>query len=371
MTPTEDQAHVRFGFCVPIFAAPGDNLFRTPGFPEIDPAAAMTLSRRADELGYDSLWVADHLMLGHNDAILEGWTVLAALAGATANAKLGMIHQGLLFRNPALAAKMAATLDQISGGRLIHFMDCGYMGREYTAYGFDWDADLDTRVAKLAEATDLILKLWSADDPVTYCGDHYAVTGAACQPHPLQQPHPPLWFGEATPGVLELCAQLGQGWNTTPVAIPELRRRIGLLREACERAGRDLSEIELSLETQILIAPDTAALRARLRALADLAAAHGRPLPPEIQPFLHTYAADADFRAFVSGETDTLPRRMTEDWIVGAPDDVETRLRAYVAEGIRHVMLWFMDAPDPAGLELFAQEVASRFRKDEEFRCDH
>ena len=75
-------------------------------------------------------------MLGQDDAILEGWTVLAALAGATPMRRLGMIHQALLFRNPALAAKMAATLDQLSGGRLIHFMDCGYMGREYIAYGF-------------------------------------------------------------------------------------------------------------------------------------------------------------------------------------------------------------------------------------------
>jgi alkanesulfonate monooxygenase SsuD/methylene tetrahydromethanopterin reductase-like flavin-dependent oxidoreductase (luciferase family) len=353
---------VQFGFCVPIFASPGDNLFRTPGFPEIDPAAAMALSRRADQLGYDSLWVADHLMLGHDDAILEGWTLLAALAGATSRARLGMIHMGLLFRNPALAAKMAATLDQISGGRLIHFMDCGYMGREYTAYGFDWDSDLDTRVAKLAEATDLILQLWSADEPLTHRGEHYSVTDAVCKPGPLQRPHPPLWFGEATPGVLDLCAKLGQGWNTTPVAIPELRRRIGLLREACERAGRDLSEIELSLETQILIAPDVATLRERLRALADLAATHGQPLPPEIQPFLHTYAADADFRAFVAGESDVLPRRMTEDWIVGTPDAVDARLRAYAAEGVRHFMLWFMDAPDSAGLELFAREIISRFR---------
>src|SRR5215213_653653 len=173
LTRGQTEAQVQFGFCVPIFASPGDNLFRTPGFPEIDPAAAMTLARRADQLGYDSLWVADHLMLGHDDAILEGWTVLAA--------------------------KMAATLDQISGGRLIHFMDCGYMGREYTAYGFDWDDDLHTRVAKLAEATELILRIWSAEEPLTYRGEHYAVTDAVCKPHPLQPPHPPLWFGEATP----------------------------------------------------------------------------------------------------------------------------------------------------------------------------
>lgn len=353
---------MQFGFCVPIFAAPGVNLFRTPGFAEVDAAAAISLARRADELGYDSLWVADHLMLGKDDAILEGWTVLSALAGATARARLGMIHEGLLFRNPALAAKMAATLDQLSGGRLIHFMDCGYMGREYTAYGFAWDADLDTRVAKLAEATDLTLRLWTEDAPVIHRGRFYDVTDAVCAPKPLQRPHPPLWFGEATPGVLDLCARHGQGWNTTPVSLPELRRRIALLREACARAGRDLAEIELSLETQILIAPDTAALRARLQELADLATREQSRLPPEIQPFLHTYAADDDFRAFVAGASDALPARMAEDWLIGTPDQIEARLRAYAGEGIAHVMLWFMDAPNVAGLELFAEQVAPRFR---------
>ena len=95
---------------MPIFAAPGPNLFRTPGFAEIDPAACMAMGKRADELGYDSLWVADHLMLGKDDAILEGWTVLSALAGATTRAKLGMIHLAVLFRNPALTAKMVANV---------------------------------------------------------------------------------------------------------------------------------------------------------------------------------------------------------------------------------------------------------------------
>ena len=129
------ERQIQFGFCVPIFACPGVNLFRTPGYPELDAATTIALARRADELGYDSLWVADHLMLGKDDAILEGWTVISALAGATQRAKLGMIHQANSFRSPGLAAKMAATLDQLSGGRLIHFMDCGYMRREYVAYG--------------------------------------------------------------------------------------------------------------------------------------------------------------------------------------------------------------------------------------------
>ncbi|MEA2514030.1 MAG: hypothetical protein QOJ59_3517 [Thermomicrobiales bacterium] len=353
----------QFGFCVPIFACPGHNLFRTPNFPELDAATTMSIAKRADELGYDSLWVADHLMLGKDEAILEGWTVISALAGATSRAKLGMIHQALLFRNPALAAKMAATLDQISGGRLIHFMDCGYMRREYVNYGLPWDDDMEARIAKLVEATELILALWAADGPLTRQGPAYEVTDAVCTPKPVQQPHPPLWFGEATPGILDACARFGQGWNTTPVSLPELRRRLDLLGAACERAGRSLNDLELSLETQILVAPDVAALRERLREMVALTEDAGQNLPNEIQPFLDSYAMAPDFRAFVDGTTDALPIRMIEDWVVGTPDQVEQRLRAYMAEGISHFMLWFMDAPRTDGLDLFASDVIRRFQE--------
>ena len=352
---------IRFGLCVPIFACPGPNLFRTPSVQAVDPAAVMDLAVQADALDYDSIWVADHLMLGKDDAILEGWTVLSAIAGATRRAKLGMIHQAVQFRNPALAAKMAATLDQISGGRLIHFMDCGYLRREYVSYGMPWD-DQDGRVARLAEATELTLALWSAETPLTWQGRTYGVTDAVCHPAPLQRPHPPLWFGETTPGVLDLCARLGQGWNTTPVAIPELRRRLDLLDEACRRAGRDRATLELSLETQILVAPDRETLRRRLAEMAELARSATDGMPAEIRPFLDDHLDDPAFDAFVTGASDELPERLRETWILGTPDEVEVRIRAYMAEGITHVMLWFMDAPRPDGLRLFASDVMPRFR---------
>jgi alkanesulfonate monooxygenase SsuD/methylene tetrahydromethanopterin reductase-like flavin-dependent oxidoreductase (luciferase family) len=355
------MTEVQFGFCLPIFASPGTNLFRTPSMDEVDALVTLELGRLADELGYDSLWVADHLMLGKDDAILEGWTVLAALAGATRSARLGMIHQANYFRHPALAAKMAATLDQLSGGRLIHFMDCGYLRREYVSYGLPWTDDLDRRIADLVEATELILALWTTDGPVDPSGPTYKVAGAVLNPKPVQRPHPPLWFGEATPGILDACAKYGQGWNTTPVSIPELRRRLEALDAACERAGRDRLELELSLETQILVAPDLDGLRTRLRRMLELATG-GQSLPAEIQPFLDQYAEQADLLRFVRGDSDDLPGKMATDWIIGTPPQVERRLRAYMDEGISHFMLWFMDAPNEDGLRLFASDVAPRFR---------
>ena len=354
------MSKIQFGFCLPIFAAPGPNLFRTPGFATIDPAACMAMGKRADELGYDSLWVADHLMLGKDDANLEGWTVLCALAGATTRAKLGMIHLAVLFRNPALTAKMVATLDQITGGRLIHFMDSGFSGREYVAYGLPWDDDIDHRVAMLTEATELMLQLWTSDDPVTFAGEHYSTHEALCTPHPLQQPYPPIWFGEVNPNTLDACAKYGTGWNTTPVSLTELNRRLALLRAACDRQNRSFDELELSLETQLLVAPDIDALRARLRDLATLADAAADERG-QVAGFVNSYANDADFRAFIAGESDTIPSRLADDWIIGTPDQVENRLQEYIGAGISHFMIWFMDAPNLAGMELFASDVAPRF----------
>jgi alkanesulfonate monooxygenase SsuD/methylene tetrahydromethanopterin reductase-like flavin-dependent oxidoreductase (luciferase family) len=349
------------GVCLPIFACPGPHLFRTPGFDAIDPAAALAFGRAAEALGYDSLWVADHLMLGRDEAILEGWTVLAALAGATTRPRLGMIHQAHYFRHPSIAAKMAATIDQISGGRLIHFMDCGYQKREYVNFDMPWDDDLEVRAADLDEAIEMIVQLWTTDGAVTFEGRRWHVRDAICNPKPMQQPHPPLWFGEPNAPVLDLCARRGHGWNTTPVSISELERRLGLLREACARNGRDMDEIEISFETQILIAPDIPSLRETLRGLVERGGDQNH-LPDEIAPFVHTYATDESTVAFLEGRTDDLPEPMATDWVIGTPEQVHARLDAYIRTGVSHFMFWFMDAPSLDGMRLLANDVLPAVR---------
>jgi alkanesulfonate monooxygenase SsuD/methylene tetrahydromethanopterin reductase-like flavin-dependent oxidoreductase (luciferase family) len=340
------MARIQFGYCLPIFANPGNVHFRTPNYADLDTATTMSLGRFAEDLGYDSLWVADHLMLGKDEAILEGWTVLAALAGSTSRATLGMIHQAHFFRHPALAAKMAATLDQVSGGRLIHFYDVGQQKLEHHAYGIFTMEDDDERAASMIEGLELTIKLWTSREPVNFQGRYFHLDGAVCTPKPIQQPHPPIWLGEIHPDILRAVARYAQGWNTMPLSVSEFRRRLGLVRKACEQEGRSFDELEISLELQVIIEPDHESVRRRLRGMLDLTSDTAGP----------------ELASFAQGETDRIPESLRETTLIGTPADIRQQLQEYIDEGADHVMLWFLDAPSVDGMQLFARDVLPRFQ---------
>lgn len=337
----------RFGFCVPIFAMPGGDLFRTPNYERLDAKTSFDMAVTADRLGYDSLWVADHLFLGRDDEILEGWTTLAALAGATQQAKLGMIHMAHFLRHASMTAKMTATLDQLSGGRLIHFVDGGNRAEEFSAYGLPWAEPVEARIERLVEELQVTLALWTQQAPVDFAGRFHNLRGARCTPHPVQKPHPPIWLGEPNPAMLEAVARYGQGWNSVPVSVAELKQRLQLLAKACEDVGRPYDEIEKSLEMQILIAPDVEGIRSKLQHMLALN-------PPATE--------DGQMQAFLSGQTDRPPEALTRMTLVGTPDQVVDQIQAYVDLDVSHFLLWFLDAPDEAGLRLFIDQVAPRCR---------
>ncbi len=339
----------QFGYCLPIFANPTAGLFRTPNYRQVDARTTLDLGRHAEEIGFDSLWVADHLMLGKDEAVLEGWTILSALGGSTSRAAIGMIHQAHYFRAPALAAKMIATLDQITAGRLILFYDFGRQQREHQAFHLPYPDDVETRVQETIDGLHLILDLWSADAPLTVQHGPYGVTNAVAGYGPVQRPYPPIWFGEVETGLLQACAEFGQGWNTTPCGLDELNRRFGMLRNACSTAGRAYEDIEKSVELQILIGKDDADVRSQLRGLLAKA--------PDQE------AIDPDLLAYATGSAVTAPASFTDSTLIGSPADISRQLRSYVDAGADHFLLWFLDAPDRTGMDLFAEAVAPAFQE--------
>jgi alkanesulfonate monooxygenase SsuD/methylene tetrahydromethanopterin reductase-like flavin-dependent oxidoreductase (luciferase family) len=343
------NGRLKLGYCVPAFAMPGPDLFRVPNVARIENVDVLGNARTAERLGFDSLWVCDHLMLGRDRAVLEGWTTLAMIAGATSRAQLGLIHQANLFRAPQIAAKMMSTLDLLSGGRFIHFFEAG-MGRpEQVAYGLDWDDDHTARVARLEEAIGLIQALYAAKGPIDFHGKFYRLEQAELAPKPAQS-HVSVWLGEAFPPVIDLTARIADGWNTTPVTLEELARRLALLDAALVKAGRSRAELEISFETQILVAPDTASLRRKVAELVERATETGAGDPkPEV----------ADF---IAGQAEHLPDSMTGPWIIGTAAEARGRIEALRGQGVDHLMLWFMDAPETDGMAYFMEEIAPSFR---------
>ncbi|MDB5542123.1 MAG: hypothetical protein JWQ89_3850 [Devosia sp.] len=349
LTERRKAGRLKLGYCVPAFAMPGPGLFRVPNVARIEEVDVLGNAREAERLGFDSLWVCDHLMLGREQAVLEGWTTLAMIAGATSRVQLGLIHQANLFRTPQIAAKMMSTLDLLSGGRFIHFFEAG-MGRpEQVAYGLDWDDDHDARVERLEEAINVIRALYASDGPIDFDGKFYHLTQAQLAPKPVQK-HVPVWLGEAFPPVIELSGRIADGWNSTPVTLEELARRLALLDASLARAGRSRAEVEISFETQILVAPNLAGLRRKVAALLERAAEAGAG------------TAQPEVLDFVAGRTDCLPESMTGPWIIGTAAEAKARIAELRGQGVDHLMLWFMDAPKSDGMTYFMEEIAPSFR---------
>jgi alkanesulfonate monooxygenase SsuD/methylene tetrahydromethanopterin reductase-like flavin-dependent oxidoreductase (luciferase family) len=163
---------VQFGFCVPIFANPGMSFFRTPCYERLDWKATKNAVLECEKLGYDSLFVADHVFLGRDGAIFEGWTLLSAFAGMTERMLLAPIHLCDSFRNPALTAKMVATLDIVSGGRFLLFYDYGWRRAEFDAYGFAFGASDEERAARMEEGLNII-KGMLTEERFTFEGRFY------------------------------------------------------------------------------------------------------------------------------------------------------------------------------------------------------
>jgi alkanesulfonate monooxygenase SsuD/methylene tetrahydromethanopterin reductase-like flavin-dependent oxidoreductase (luciferase family) len=284
-------------------------------------------------------------MHGHDDGIMEGWTSLSVIAGRTSRVQLGTIHLAQPFRAPALVAKMAATLDALSGGRLIFFYDCGWQEAEVRAYGLPWP-DEQERIDRMDEGLRLIDALWKSEQPLDFAGRYFTTSGAICRPKPVQRPRPPIWLGEAKHDTwLNTICRHADGWNSTPASPARLREKLDGVRAACTRIGRDVSELEISLETQVLIAPTEREAREQALRIASL------PISKRGVPRHDLVAA--------LGAVDPPPlASLVDDWLVGTPESVLDRLREYTALGVSHFMLWFLDFPSLDGLRLFAERVA-------------
>lgn len=209
----------------------------------------------AEDLGYDSLWVFDHLMpiyMGTEGTVLECWTTLAAIAARTSRIRLGSFVTCNSYRHPGLHAKIGATVDVISRGRLEFGIGAGWAEEEYRAFGIDFPSP-GQRIARLAEAIRAIKLLWS-EKSATLDGRYYTLADARCEPKPVQRPWPPIWIGgRGERRTLPLVAEEADGWNMSIRTIEEYRHKVEVLAEHCHRIGRDPLTIRRSVHGAIVI----------------------------------------------------------------------------------------------------------------------
>lgn len=211
----------------------------------------------ADRLGFEAVWNYDHFYgpQEHTDPIYEGWTTLAAMAAVTKRARIGCLVPSVTYRNPAVVAKMAVTVDHISGGRLIFGLGAGWHEAEHFGYGIDFPSP-GIRVAMVDEALGIVRKLWT-EESVTFKGQFFAVENALCEPKPLQKPHPPIVIGGSEPKMLRVVARHADMWNMPGHEGPQ---RWGdgntELDNACAEVGRDPAGIQRSAQLSLRPAMD-------------------------------------------------------------------------------------------------------------------
>jgi alkanesulfonate monooxygenase SsuD/methylene tetrahydromethanopterin reductase-like flavin-dependent oxidoreductase (luciferase family) len=212
--------------------------------------------READAIPQiEHAWLFDHLMPIGGDPdgpIFEGWTLLSALAAQTERLRLGLLVTSNRFRPPAMLAKIAATVDIVSGGRLDFGIGVGsrpdhpLARREYAAYGVPFQDSADA-VGSFAEACTVIRRLWTEAEPFDFDGTYVRLTGAFCNPKPVQQPHPPILIGGRSTATLRIVAQHADLWNFPGSDIDDAVGRGAVLDRCCAEIGRDPAEITRSL----------------------------------------------------------------------------------------------------------------------------
>ena len=282
----------------------------------------------ADRLGYYSATLYDLL----NAPALECWTTLSALAAETSRIRLTPLALANTYRHPAVFARMASTLDVISNGRLEVGIGAGGSGEDHLAAGLDFPST-STRVRMLEESIEMMKRLWTEEE-VTFSGRYYSLSGAKNVPAPVQKPHPPfLVGGHGERHLLRAAARYADICNAGfEMDLDEHRATLDILGEHCRNAGRDISEIEVSHNTRVVIAGSEAEFDRLV-----------------VQGAANANRSEAEYRASLSRA------------IAGTPEQCAEQIQRYFDSGITYFFLLFPDPIPTEKLELFATEVMPRF----------
>lgn len=304
-----------------------------------DYAGYLELWQTAESLGLDWASVFDHFQPIQEDPTgpcFEAFTLLSAMAAQTSRIRCGILVTAVTYRNPAVLAKMAATIDHVSGGRMELGIGAAWSDLEHSRFGLQFPP-IGERLDRLDEATTLIRSLWT-QEYTNFAGRHYQLTDAICAPKPLQQPSIPLWVGgNGERRTLRVVAARADGWNTFMLSDELYDHKLGVLRGHCEDVGRSHRDVRLSVVFRAILRDTLAEAEEELAARADEAG---------LEP-----AAFID-RLAGAGEM-----------VVGTPEMCVERLERQRARGVGDFVLFERPPADRVTLELFARDVAGAMRR--------
>ncbi len=287
------------------------------------------VATEAENLDFDSFWVMDHFHQIENvgathEPMLESWTTLGVMAGVTSKIKLGTMVTGIVYRHPAVLAKMGATLDVLSKGRLFMGIGAAWNHEESAAYGIPFPSTAE-RFLRLEEAVQIIHKMWT-QDRANFDGQFYKIHDAYCNPKPIQKPRPPILIGgSGERKTLKLVAKYADACNV--FGSPEtVKRKLSILRDHCKAVGRDYDSIIKTKLGVVAIDKDSGALRQRV------------------------------------AENFKMPEKMLGEFMVmGTPEQIHSKIEAFRDVGVNQMIVSFERQRELESLRLFGSEVAKRF----------
>jgi len=345
-----------FGCHIPNFSGINDTQIEAPSNERFDYPIIQEVALLCEELGYDGLWIADHVMLGNRGEVGECWTLLSALAAVTRRIRLGPFVLCDAHRNPALVAKMVATLDNISGGRVDYGIGAGWNRVEQESYGMPWLEKPIERIKRMEEGIEIVKKMWTEDKP-SFEGEYYRIKEAICLPKPVQKPHPPIWVAGQGERMLKAVAKYANGWNWFSTTAEQHRKLMDMIRKWCEVLGRNYNDIAISWQGRTLIAKNKVNLEEKIDRIRRLNPRYplsiekkAMKIPP--YPFFH--------QAVTGGSSETMDFRTLG--LVGTPEEIIERMRQYIDVGVKYFMHIFIDFPSTEGIELFAEKVIPALR---------
>jgi F420-dependent oxidoreductase-like protein len=296
----------------------------------------LSLALACEEHGFESLFRSDHYysVVGARDlGSTDAWTLLAALAARTERVRLGTLVSPVTFRHPAILAKAATTVDEVSGGRVELGLGAGWHAAEHDTHGFLFPP-VSERMEMLAEQLEIVHGLFK--EPVfSFQGRHYTLKECPFIPKPVQQPHLPVIVGgKGGPGIARLAARWADEYNTFFVVPEEARTRFTRVRDAVDAEGRDQDSFVTSLMTLVVVGADRTELMHRVERLMEFDPDTGASSPEE-------YLAEIDGQGAV----------------VGTPDQALERLQAFEAAGVQRIMLQNLLVDDLDMLALLGSEI--------------